>query len=164
MNIPITIISQVMVIFLLMFVGGYLFRTKKLTDTGTKQISNILLIFVMPSVLIHSMQIPFDKEMFRGLLWSFVLAILTHIAFIIITRFVLLRKSDDPYQIGVERCCVIMSNAGFFSLPIIQALWGAEGMFYATAYICVYNILSWTYMVKELTHTINGTLSLKSIL
>lgn len=163
MNIPLKIISQVMVIFLLMFIGAYLFRTKKLTATGTKQMSNILLLFVMPSVLINSMQIAFDWQMFIGLLWSFALAILTHTILIILTKFIILRKADDPYQIGVERCCAIMSNAGFFSLPIVQALWGVEGMFYATAYIAVYNILSWTYMVKELTHHVNGKLSLKSI-
>lgn len=164
MNIPLSIISQVMVVFLLMLIGGYLFRTKKLTATGTKQMSNILLIFVIPSVLIDSMQIPFDRQMFIGLLWSFALAVLTHAILIIVTKFIILRKPDDPYQIGVERCCVIMSNAGFFSLPIVQALWGTQGMFYAAAYIAVYNILSWTYMVKELTQNVNSKLSLKSIL
>ena len=51
----------------------------------------------------------------------------------------------------VERISSIYSNCGFMGIPLVSALFGADGVFYATAYITVFNVLVWTHGVILMT-------------
>ena len=44
----------------------------------------------------------------------------------------------------ILRFACIFSNAAYMGFPLIQALFGAEGLLYASAYVTVFNILLWT--------------------
>lgn len=44
----------------------------------------------------------------------------------------------------ILRFACIFSNAAYMGFPLIQALFGAEGLLYASAYVTLFNILLWT--------------------
>ena len=44
----------------------------------------------------------------------------------------------------ILRFACIFSNAAYMGFPLIQTLFGAEGLLYASAYVTVFNILLWT--------------------
>ena len=46
---------------------------------------------------------------------------------------------------------VIYSNCGFMALPLIQSIYGSDGVFYAVAYVTVFNIFYWTQGVYVYT-------------
>ena len=74
-------------------------------------------------------------------------------------------KIKDKNAPIVKIAC-IFSNAAYMGFPLIQALFGTEGLLYASAFLTVYNILLWTVgyaMIsgkadfKEVVHSICTT-------
>lgn len=48
---------------------------------------------------------------------------------------------------GVYRYLLIFSNLGFMGYPVIEALLGAEYVFYATVFVMVFQLICWSYGV-----------------
>ena len=53
-----------------------------------------------------------------------------------------IRKTGS--RMPIFRFACIFSNAAYMGFPLISALFGSEGLLYASAYVTVFNILLWT--------------------
>jgi predicted permease len=89
-------------------------------------------------------------DLLNGLLISLVLALITHI-FGFIVAYTILRGKTNP-DITIERFSTIFSNCGFMGVPLVNGIYGSEGVFYITAYITVFNIILWTIGVVMMTN------------
>ncbi len=141
----ITVIIQVVILMILMLLGVIIAKTKMIGDTGIKNITDLVLTFVTPSVIIKSFIREFDVAVLKNLLFSFLIAILAHILFIVLGMVFV--HSKDKVAERVLRFGLIFSNCGFMSLPLQQALLGDEGVFYCSSYITIFQIFIWTYGV-----------------
>ena len=63
------------------------------------------------------------------------------------------RKDTADY--ADKRMCVIFSNNGFMALPLLQALYGDDGVFIGSINIVATNIVIWTFGVWLLTRAGN---------
>ena len=79
----------------------------------------------------------------------FFLAAVSHIVAIAVAYLLFHKKRDK--QAALSRFCCIYSNCAFMAIPLIQSLLGETGRFYASAYITVFNLFSWTQGVIMLT-------------
>mgnify|MGYP002225605019 FL=1 len=59
-----------------------------------------------------------------------------------ITLALTARRKDS--RTPIFRFACIFSNAAYMGFPLISALFGSEGLLYASAYVTVFNILLWT--------------------
>ena len=134
--------NQILKMFLLMMVGYISYRTKLIDTQGNKALSNLLLIIINPCVIISSFQIEYTDALLHGLLFSFLLALLTHIVGIVVSHFLFPSKNNPDYN--VEQFSCIYSNCGFMGIPLINGILGSEGVLYVTAYVVTFNILCWT--------------------
>ncbi len=151
------IFTQIIIMLLILFVGIICYRTKIIDEKGNNTLANLLLMVVNPMVILNSFQTEYRPELISGLLVSFALALLTELIMILITNLVIRKKGNVDY--GVERFSVSYPNCGFIGIPLIQALLGNEGVFYLTAYITAFTILSWTHGYIQMT----GSTSWKDI-
>ena len=144
-----TIINQIVVMFLLMFVGHLLYKKKILDDGGTRQLSALLLNIVTPAVLHHLLPAPLRSKRGpepAGGLW----VCLSYLCgCVIVMMTILYGKSKQPYARDA-RMCVIFSNNGFMAIPLLQALLGSQGVFLGSASIVTATVLAWTYGVSML--------------
>ena len=113
-----------------------------------KKLSNILLNLVLPLVIFVSFQRDSSPSLFKGLLISLVLAFATHIIGILISTVLIPKKGSDN---TIERFACIYSNCAFMGIPIVSGIFGAEGVFYITAYMTAFNIFVWTHGVIMMT-------------
>ena len=134
--------NQILKMFLLMMVGYISYRTKLIDTQGNKALSNLLLIIINPCVIISSFQIEYTDALLHGLLFSFLLALLTHIVGIVVSHFLFPSKNNPDYN--VEQFSCIYSNCGFMGIPLINGILGSEGVLYVTAYVVTFNIICWT--------------------
>ncbi|MBR0277278.1 MAG: AEC family transporter [Clostridia bacterium] len=134
---------NVIVLFVLMLIGFLLAKKKMLDKTGIKQLTNILLYVVIPCVIINAYQIDFDVLMLKNLGIAIAFAIALHFLGILTVPF--LFKPDGQKHNRINVFSVIYSNCGFMGLPLVQAAFGSEGVFYVVAYITVFNIMYWTH-------------------
>lgn len=144
MSLSITVLNQVLVMFFLMLVGALCFKLKLVNDDGKKQMTSLLLFVVNPMVVINAYQSPFDSQLAKNLFIAFGLAVVSHLISMAIA-YIFIRKKGNELRAPIERFSIIYTNCGFMAFPLINALYGQEGLFYASAYITIFNLLSWTH-------------------
>lgn len=143
MEIAKIVTNQVIIMFILIILGYVLVKTKLVSTGGSKELSNILITIVTPCVLIKSYSVDFETELAAGILKCALFAILIQIVAIILANIIIRKTPSSGYKI--ERFAVIYSNCGFMAIPLLQATLGSEGVFFGSAYLVIFTILSWSH-------------------
>ena len=153
---------QVLVLFMLMAVGLIAAKMGFLTNEVCSKMTDFVLYFVAPALVIVSFQMEFNTELLVGLGITALLALVIQVLNIILAK-ILIRHNDKSKEC-VMQFGAIFSNCGFMGLPLDQALFGTEGVFYGAAYIAIFNILSWSYGIILMNKGKSGYhLSLKKV-
>ena len=150
---------QVAVMFIIMSIGILCYKKKMISENTGAELSKFLLMIVNPCVILHAFQIEYKPELANGLLISALLAVVSNtLGVIIATLFI--RKNPERKEYIVERFAIVFSNCGFMGIPLIQAIVGDIGVFYASTYVAVFNLFTWTYGVSIM----KGKMSLNDII
>lgn len=72
----------------------------------------------------------------------------------ILVSHLVFRKNGSHANFADKRFCVVFTNCGFMGLPLLDALYGSEGLFLGSAFIMVNNLLLWTYGVGQLSRDV----------
>ena len=139
----ILIFNQLVKMLIILIVGIVCVRIGLVSKEGSKTISNLLLMLVNPILIIMVYQTDYDPILVKGLLFSFVAAFISHILAILVSKL-LFRDKEDPNSM-INQFAAVYSNCGFIGIPLINSVLGSEGVFYLTAYMTVFNILTWTH-------------------
>lgn len=143
MEIAKIVTNQVIIMFILIILGYILAKTKIVSQRGSKELSNILVMIVTPCVLIKSYSIDFNADMAAGLAKCLVFSVVIHIIAIVVSN--LLIKKDELEKYRIERFSVVYCNCGFMAIPLLSAAFGGDGVFYGSAYLVVFTALSWSH-------------------
>ena len=161
MSTSIITFNQILIIFIIIAIGIVCYKIKLIDDETNNKLSSILLLLVNPMVIFVSYQREFKRELLEGLLISLLLSTVTHVVSILISYFLIKKKRirketiDDikvkKYvnndDVEVERMSSIYSNVGFMGIPLMNGIFGSEGVFYATASVTIFNVFLWTHGV-----------------
>ena len=138
-----TILDQTIIMLILIVVGVLCFKAHIISRESNKDLSKLVLQVVNPAVIFMSYQTDYKSELVRNLLLTFALSV-GSMAILIAAAYIFIRKKEDR-ETEIERFSAIYSNCGFMGIPLMNALFGMEGVFYLTAYITVFNIIVWTH-------------------
>ncbi|MBQ1962247.1 MAG: AEC family transporter, partial [Clostridia bacterium] len=138
-----TVFKQVFILLLLIALGFLLTKRKIFTDAGVKSMTELVLLFVTPCVIIKSFIREYDPATLKYILISFAAAVGIHLLFIITAH--LLFRSKDQRKNCVLRFGVVFTNCGYMSLPLQEAVLGADGVLYGASFIAIFNLIVWSY-------------------
>lgn len=138
------ILNQVLIMGLIALGGFVLVRLRLFDPKLSRSISNLLLYLVSGCIILNAFQREFDAEEAKGLVAAFLLALISY-AICILGAHLLIRSRGDNPNAGIERFALVMPNAGYIGIPLVQAVLGADGVFYLTAYIVCFNLLLFSY-------------------
>lgn len=144
-----TVFGQVMILFLLMALGFVFNKTGKLNRETCKALSDIIVVFVAPCVIIKSFIRDYNPDMLKNLIIAIVLSAILHIAMIVISKLAFCKDEDKKRR--VLTFASVFSNAGFIALPLQEAILGTDGVFYGAAYVAVFNIVLWSFGIVEMS-------------
>ncbi|OUQ32906.1 AEC family transporter [Faecalibacterium sp. An122] len=134
--------QQVLMMFLLILTGYLAVRGRLLNAEARQGFSSLLVNLVVPAMIINSYLIEFDPEILSNLVrTAFASAAVLVIGLCI--ALLSTRKKTGPDQ-PILRFAMTFSNAGYMGFPLINALFGAEGMLYASIFNTFFNLLIWT--------------------
>ena len=145
-----TVGQQVITLYLLLVVGFALGKTKLLDDRASVAMSNLVMYVVSPCMMVVAFQRPLEHATLRNFGVVAAVTLLLHALFI--AAAVLLVRDSDPQRQNALRFATVFSNCGFMGYPLMTALLGSIGVFYGSAYVIVFTVLSWTWGV----YTISG--------
>lgn len=141
MELAIITAQQVFILFLMILTGAIGFRTGIIKEDGKKVLSDMLLYLIAPAMLIDSYMVEFDPATFQNLLTTFVLSGILLLLGLAVS-FACTWKLKSPNIIILRFACTF-SNAGYMGFPLIRALFGEEGILYASAFLAMFNLLLW---------------------
>ena len=142
---------QVVVFFMLIMTGYFAIKAKVLTPEARHHFSSLLVSIVVPCMIVNSYIAEFDAEVFHGIVLAFIHSFILIMIGLVIAVLAARRMGKDNR--AIFEFAMIFSNAGYMGFPLIQALFGNEGLLYASSYNTVFNILIWTD-AKKVVNTI----------
>lgn len=142
-------ISKIIVMFIIMLVGMICYRVRLIDERTNEKLSNVLLLLISPLLIFTSYQREFNPDMLYGLLSAIFLAAVSHLIAIVVAGILI--KKNGAIDWEIERMSAIYSNCGFMGIPLVNEVFGAEGVFFMTAYVTVFNLLIWTHGVILMT-------------
>jgi hypothetical protein len=148
------ITRQILLMMMLIVVGIMAYKLKWITDEGSKQMSALLVNIVTPFIIISVYQTPFVMERAINLAISFGLSVVAVGVAVLLSRLLVGSKHD------VERFALFFPNTGFFGIPVIAAVFGAEAVFYLMGFNISVTLVAFTYGIYLYTHK-KSAMSLK---
>lgn len=138
MSIATTLGSQCLVMFSIMGLGCLLVKLGMLSPATTRELGSLLLNVVFPVVIVRSFWGMYTPERLGQLMLTVTLSALALGLAMLAAR--LFYPSD-----GVLEFSAAFSNAGFIGIPLVQAAFGSEAVFFIAVLIASLNVLQWTY-------------------
>lgn len=145
MALGLILLRQILIMFILMAVGFFLYRNKKISIQGNRELGTLLLYIILPASIVKSFITEFTLEKLDSLLLSLLMAALALAVAILVSRIAF----GNKYK--VEHFGAAFSNAGFIGIPLVKAVVGESGIFYLAAFVALLNILQWTYGVAVMS-------------
>ena len=143
-----SVLEQTITLFLLVILGFVIRKRNIITDETIKGFSDFVLKVTLPLFIIVSMDKEFSKDrlIYSGII--ILISIITYFIKAVISKIFTNSLDIKEPQKGVYRFLIFFSNSGFMGIPVANALYGDDGVFYAAILNITFNILLWTFGVK----------------
>lgn len=158
------VLNQVAVLFILIVVGFILKKRRILSDEFSKGLASLIISVTLPALIITSMNYEFSDKLLDNSLkilgygvGAFALMIL--ISYIFSKVF----HVENP-QRGVYQFLIVFPNTGFMGFPILNAVFGQEGVFYGAIFNLLFNVLLWTLGVYFVSKEKDRKINLKTLI
>ncbi len=150
MNGSLTFIAaeQVGVMFLLILTGFIAVRVGAVKAESRAALSDLLMNIVLPAMIINSYILDFDPSILNNLVKATIASFAMMGAAMLASALVCMKIKDD--DMPLMRYAMAAGNCGYMGFPLITALFGNEGLLYASIFNTVYNIYVWTIGVRSL--------------
>ncbi|GAA0109504.1 AEC family transporter [Clostridium tertium] len=139
------VFNKIIALFLIILIGVYGTKKHIINDDVNKGLRRILLEITLPLLVINSFSFSFDEGMGRNIITAFIYSILFMILGGIISYILLKPLKGEKKKI--LHFANFFSNCGFIGFPIINSIFGAEGVVYTSIFNMVFTIFLWTYGV-----------------
>lgn len=141
--------EQMILLFALILVAYVASKVKLLPANSNKVLSDLVVNITNPATIIYAVATS-SHALSNGAVLSILgLTIITLGGQILLahgyTKFLRL----DPRPAGVYRFMLVFSNCGFLGYPVLRTLFGADAVFVASMYNLIFQILSFTYGVRQ---------------
>lgn len=130
MDLALITAKQVFELFILILCGVVIGKIKMVNEEGKGMLSNLLIYFVVPFMIINSYMSGYNAEILKNMgrmLFYSILTICIGMALSIGITFLMKKEVR-----GIIRFATTFSNAAYMGFPLIQAMYGSEGVLYAS--------------------------------
>ena len=143
-----SLLNTIATLFLLLGVGFIAAKAKIVDEIGTKKLSDFVLKIGNPILIINAIiGINFSFENLKLGFFTLGAGILIHVLMAIIAFLIALRIKNQNER-KITEFTMIFGNVGFIGLPILNSLFGAEGLFFGAFIVVGFNIFIWTWGIS----------------
>ncbi|MGN0984348.1 MAG: AEC family transporter [Gemmiger sp.] len=136
-------------IFLLMGAGYVMTRWGILPISARKPLTDLVIDFILPCNIIVSFMMEFDLTVLAACLVVLLVSVGIQLFTTAAGRLFYPRAKGD--EVPVLQYATLVSNAGFLGSPIVEGLYGAQGLLYASIYLIPQRIMMWSAGVSCFT-------------
>lgn len=129
-------------IFILMIIGYILRKTNIISKEHRKSLTDLVIYVVLPANIIYSFMIKMDQQIIKNGLAILIVSIVIQLACQLFGKYFFIKATKR--QQSVLQYGTICSNAGFMGSPLIQGLYGLDGLLFASIYLIPQRIVMWS--------------------
>jgi malate permease and related proteins len=144
------VLQQVFVIFLLIVIGAFVKRLKVVTDDVIREVGSLVLNVTLPAFLITSMNMEFSPSVLKSSAIFIVISLSVYVFGILMVKPATWLLKVDGKAMDVYEYIILFSNFGYMGYPVIDLIYGSQGVFYAAIYNLPFSFLVWTHGVHVL--------------
>lgn len=144
------VLQQVFVIFLLIVIGAFVKRLKVVTDNVIREVGGLVLNVTLPAFLITSMNMEFSPSVLKSSAMFIVISLSVYVFGILMVKPATWLLKVDGKAMDVYEYIILFSNFGYMGYPVIDLIYGSQGVFYAAIYNLPFSFLVWTHGVHVL--------------
>lgn len=136
---------QRLITLFLLLVSGYFLRKKEIIDDETtSKLSSMLMKFIIPVLVVNSLNIEYSQELFLKGIKFFLGMIGVHFAALVIGFLTakILRIRNDVKGVWLYIC--MFSNGTFMGFPVISYIFGEQSLFYGSMALVAFNLVSYS--------------------
>lgn len=154
MEVSILLIQQIAGLVLMGFGGYCLRKTGAISHEGSKGLSAACVYLCTPCAIFLSFQTDMNGERLGGFFYALLAVSVLHLVFFLVMGIL---KKIWPMN-AIESTSVIYSNAGNLIIPLVSGVFGAEYVFYTSAYMFVQSIFMWSHGQIQIRGSSEGAL------
>lgn len=142
MNAIENLLNTQITILVLILAGYILAKLRFFNAEFRKSMTDFVINFILPCNIIKSFMMEFDGQIMRACLAVFVVSVVTQVLTFLLGK-ALFSRTDAEKQPAL-RYATMVSNAGFLGNPIVEGLYGTQGLLYASIYLIPQRIMMWS--------------------
>lgn len=126
---------------------GYIFaKTGVFSRETIREMTGFVMYVVGSSVIINAFNRPVTPVLLNNFVMTAFAAVVLMGSSILISHFLFkFDRFSRNENLSTYKFASVYSNCGFMGIPLIEALLGADGTFFAIPYLAVFNILLWSH-------------------
>ncbi len=148
-----TVFNQTLILFMLLLVGFIIKRLKIIDEHFNKNLSNLIIYVTLPALIINSMDYDFSVERLGQVGTVFVISIVSYFVMVLLSYLILKFIPVADSERDIYQFILIFANVGFMGYPVIDVIFGSEGVFLAAIYNLIFNLLLWTIGVMIISRS-----------
>ena len=143
------VITQLLSLFLMMLAGYIVARAGIMTPEFRKRLSSFTLNTAAPCIILSSV-LESDSSPLT-MLSAAGIGVLFFILMILLAALLVRLLRIKPEERGLDQLMLIFTNVGFMGIPVIQSVYGADGVARLSMFILIFNIVFFSYGVLLVT-------------
>lgn len=145
------VLEQVVVLFLLIIIGYVIKKLRIISNDMNRDISNLVMKVTLPAFIIKAMNFSFAPDVLVKSGKLIIISMFVYAFAIIFSFFITKVMKSKGKERDIYQYMIVFSNVGYMGYPVVKALKGDVGVFYAALYNLPFNILLWTLGVYFFT-------------
>lgn len=144
------LLTIIATLFLLMACGFFARKKGIIDDVASKRLSSLIIKIGQPMMIVSALtEAEFSFENLKDGLIIVALGMVLH-AVMAVMAFFLCKGFRDADERKITEFSLVFTNAGFIGFPIMEALFGAKGLFLASFYVISFHLFIWSWGIAIL--------------
>lgn len=148
-------------IFILIGIGYFFTKKGIITKSSRQTLTDLVINLILPCNIICSYMIEFNLEILKACAYIFVVSILIQLACQVFSKVFYPFATEE--QKKVLSYATLCSNAGFMGNPLVEGIYGPQGLLYASIFLIPQRVVMWSAGVSCFSNT-KGKGVLKKVL
>ncbi|NMA82566.1 MAG: AEC family transporter [Epulopiscium sp.] len=157
------VISQLIIMVIIIMIGYGAKKWRLIGEVGEKDISRLVVNITSPALIISSLSISLDENVSKNIIMIAAITSGILVSSYLISLLILGFKSYEEEEKVIYHFSMVFGNVAFLGFPMCYALFGKEGLLYASVYSAVQDLFFWSLGVQILAKK-GEKLNLKNLL
>ena len=150
-----TVARQLAVMAIIVIASFFFSRKNAFGNEASQYLSRLLLYVINPCMIVSTFDVEFSGQKLRSLGLAIGVSFAFHLAMMVLATLLFARKKSSQGQNSLQgqegsrdslsKIAIVFTNSGFIGIPLINGVFGGEGVFFLMGYILVFNVLLWVW-------------------